>query len=182
MGERFLFDGATWKAWTFYFSFWWWNYYRTVLFTFSSASLFTLWLYTSTWVPLWCSLESLGDSWFSLLLEKSIWCWSKFIPQLGDEIYDWRTLLLVETYSGIPWWYTYSWVYWWDFFEPLKVFMFLCSLFGSDLGGGSSFTYWMKEHMSYYIDAIYIFLGQHYGTWDPHLCHWRIFCRNSGLQ
>ena len=48
----------------------------------------------------------------------------------------------------------------------------LCSLFGSDFGGGSSFTSWMKEHMADYIDAHYIFLEQHYGTWDPFLCHW----------
>ena len=45
-------------------------------------------------------------------------------------------------------------------------------LFGSDFGGGSSFTPWMKEHMVDYIDAHYISLEKHYGTWDPHLCHW----------
>ena len=32
----------------------------------------------------------------------------------------------------------------------------------------------MKEHMDDYIDAHYIFLEQHYGTWDPHLCHYDI--------
>ena len=26
--------------------------------------------------------------------------------------------------------------------------------------------------MDDYLDAHYIFLEQHYGTWDPHLCHW----------
>ena len=26
-----------------------------------------------------------------------------------------------------------------------------------------------------YIDAHYIFLEQHYGTWNLHLCHWRRF-------
>ena len=30
----------------------------------------------------------------------------------------------------------------------------------------------MKEHMANYIDVYYIFLEQHYRTWDPHLCHW----------
>ena len=30
----------------------------------------------------------------------------------------------------------------------------------------------MKEHMAYYIDVHYIFLEHHYGTWDPHVCHW----------
>ena len=30
----------------------------------------------------------------------------------------------------------------------------------------------MKEHMADFIDAHYIFLDQHYGTWDPRLCHW----------
>ena len=50
---------------------------------------------------------------------------------------------------------------------------FLCS-FGSDFGGGSSFTSWIKEHMAdYYFDAYYILLEQHYRSWDPHLCHWR---------
>ena len=29
----------------------------------------------------------------------------------------------------------------------LKSSCFVCSLFGSDFGGGSSFTSWMKEHM-----------------------------------
>ena len=52
---------------------------------------------------------------------------------------------------------------------------FICSLFGLDFGGGSSFTSWMKEHMVDYIDAHYILLEQHYGTWDPHLCHWSRF-------
>ena len=33
----------------------------------------------------------------------------------------------------------------------------------------------MKEHMDDYVDAHYISLEQHYGTWDPHLCHWSIF-------
>ena len=33
----------------------------------------------------------------------------------------------------------------------------------------------MKEHMARYIDAHYIFLEQHYGTWDPHLCRWGRF-------
>ena len=28
--------------------------------------------------------------------------------------------------------------------------------------------------MADYIDAHYIFLEQHYGTWDPHLYHWGI--------
>ena len=32
----------------------------------------------------------------------------------------------------------------------------------------------MKEHMADYIDAHYIFLEQHYGTWDTHLCPWGI--------
>ena len=41
----------------------------------------------------------------------------------------------------------------------LKSSCFLCSLFGSIFGGGSSFTYWMKEHMvDYYFDAYYILL------------------------
>ena len=56
----------------------------------------------------------------------------------------------------------------------LKSSCFLCSLFGSDFGGGSSFTSWMKEHMDDYIDAHYIFLEKSYGTWDTHLCHWGI--------
>ena len=54
----------------------------------------------------------------------------------------------------------------------LKSPCFFFSLFGSYFGGGSSFTSWMKEHMAYYIDEHYIFLEHHYGTWDPHLCHW----------
>ena len=34
----------------------------------------------------------------------------------------------------------------------------------------------MKEHITdYYFDAYYIILEKHYRTWDPHLCHWRIF-------
>ena len=33
----------------------------------------------------------------------------------------------------------------------------------------------MKEHIDDYIDAHYIYLEQHYGTWDPHLCHWSRF-------
>ena len=51
--------------------------------------------------------------------------------------------------------------------------MFFCS-FGSNFGGGSSFTSWMKEHMADYLDAHYIFLEHHYGTWDTHLCQWDI--------
>ena len=39
----------------------------------------------------------------------------------------------------------------------LKSSCFIFSLFGSDFGGGSSFTSWMKEHMADYIDAHYIF-------------------------
>ena len=35
----------------------------------------------------------------------------------------------------------------------LKYSCFLCSLFGSDFGGGSSFTYLMKEYMADYLDA-----------------------------
>ena len=54
----------------------------------------------------------------------------------------------------------------------LKSSCFLCSLFGLDLGRGSSSTYWMKEHMADYLDAHYTFLEQHYGTWDTHLLHW----------
>ena len=47
----------------------------------------------------------------------------------------------------------------------LKSSCFLCSLFGLDFGGGSSFTSWMKEHMDdYYFDAYYILLEQHYRT------------------
>ena len=57
----------------------------------------------------------------------------------------------------------------------LKSSCFLCSLFGLDFGGGSSFTSWMKERMVDYIDEHYIFLENHYGTWDPHLCHWGRF-------
>ena len=57
----------------------------------------------------------------------------------------------------------------------MKSSCFLCSLFGSDFGGGSSFTSWMKEHMADYLDAHYIFLDKNYGTWDPHLCHWGIY-------
>ena len=53
---------------------------------------------------------------------------------------------------------------------------FLCSLFGLDFGGGSSFTSWMKEHMvDYYFDASFIILEYTYRTWDRHLCHWRRF-------
>ena len=29
--------------------------------------------------------------------------------------------------------------------------------------------------MDDYIDAHYIFLEHHYGTWDPNLCHWGRF-------
>ena len=47
----------------------------------------------------------------------------------------------------------------------LKSSCFLCSLFGSDFSGGSSFTYWMKEHMADYIDEHYIFLEKNYVTW-----------------
>ena len=57
----------------------------------------------------------------------------------------------------------------------LKSSCFLCSLFGSDFGGDSSFTSWMKERMANYIDVHYIFLDQHYRTWDPNLCHWSRF-------
>ena len=58
----------------------------------------------------------------------------------------------------------------------LKSSCFLCSLFGLDFGGGSSFTSWMKEHMDdYYYDASYILLDHHYRTQDPHLCHWNKF-------
>ena len=46
----------------------------------------------------------------------------------------------------------------------LKSSCVLFSLFGSDFGGDSSFTSWMKEHMADYIDTHYIFLEQHYGT------------------
>ena len=35
---------------------------------------------------------------------------------------------------------------------------FLFSLFGLYFGGGSLFTFWMKENMTDYIDAHYIFL------------------------
>ena len=52
---------------------------------------------------------------------------------------------------------------------------FLCSLFGSYFGRCSWFTSWMKENMADYIDVHYIFLEQHYRTWDPHLCHWSRF-------
>ena len=38
----------------------------------------------------------------------------------------------------------------------LKSSCFLGSLFGLDFGGGSSFTSWMKEHVSDYFDASYI--------------------------
>ena len=55
----------------------------------------------------------------------------------------------------------------------LKSSCFLCSLFGSYFGGGSSFTSWMKENMADYIDAHYMFLEQHYGTRDDNLCHLR---------
>ena len=37
---------------------------------------------------------------------------------------------------------------------------FLCSLFGSYFGGGSSFTSWMKEYMDEYFDAYHILLEQ----------------------
>ena len=47
--------------------------------------------------------------------------------------------------------------------------------FGLYLGVGSSFTSWMKANMDYYFDGSYILLEQHYRTWDPHLCQWRIF-------
>ena len=40
----------------------------------------------------------------------------------------------------------------------LKSSCFICSLFGSYFGGGSSFTSWKKEHMDDYIDAHYICL------------------------
>ena len=54
----------------------------------------------------------------------------------------------------------------------LKSLCFICSLFGSYFGGGSSFTSWIKENMADYLNAHNIFVEQHYGTWDPHLCHW----------
>ena len=54
----------------------------------------------------------------------------------------------------------------------LKSSCFLCSLFGSDFGRGSSFTSLMKENMVDSIDVHYIFLEKNYGTWDSHLCHW----------
>ena len=40
----------------------------------------------------------------------------------------------------------------------LKYSYFIFSLFGSDFGGGSSFTSWMKEHMADYFDASYTIL------------------------
>ena len=58
----------------------------------------------------------------------------------------------------------------------LKSSCFICSLFGSYFGGGSSFTSWMKEKMAdYYFDAYYIIWEQNYRTWDPHQCDWSIF-------
>ena len=60
----------------------------------------------------------------------------------------------------------------------LKYSCFLYSLFGLDFGGGSSLNYWMKEHMA---DSHYILLEKHYGTWDPHLCHWGIFGPHDDL-
>ena len=36
---------------------------------------------------------------------------------------------------------------------------FPCSLFCSDFGGGSPFTYWIREHTDDYIDAHYISFG-----------------------
>ena len=57
----------------------------------------------------------------------------------------------------------------------LKSSCFLCSLFGSDFGGASSFTCWMKEHMAdYYFNAYYIILEKHFRTQYPQLCHWGI--------
>ena len=40
--------------------------------------------------------------------------------------------------------------------------MFSLVLICSDFGGGSPFTYWIKEHMDDYIDANYISFGAHY--------------------
>ena len=57
----------------------------------------------------------------------------------------------------------------------LKSSCFICSLFGSDFGGSSSFTSWMKEHMADYIDAHYIFLEHNYEIWYRHLFHWSKF-------
>ena len=38
----------------------------------------------------------------------------------------------------------------------LKSPCFFCSLFGSDFGGYSSFTFWMKEYMAEYFDSYHI--------------------------
>ena len=58
----------------------------------------------------------------------------------------------------------------------LKSSCFICSLFGSYFGGGSSFTSWMKEQMDdYYFDAYEIIWEHNYRTLDHHLCHWIIF-------
>ena len=46
----------------------------------------------------------------------------------------------------------------------LKPSCFLCSLFGSDFGGGSSSTSWMKEYMVDYLDASYILREHNYNT------------------
>ena len=41
-----------------------------------------------------------------------------------------------------------------NYLSHLNSSCFLCSLFGSDFGGGSSFASWIKEHMAdYYLDA-----------------------------
>ena len=48
------------------------------------------------------------------------------------------------------------------YFSHLKSSCFPCSLFCSNFGGGSPFTYWMKEHMDDYIDAHYVSFGAHY--------------------
>ena len=42
------------------------------------------------------------------------------------------------------------------YLSHLKSSCFPCSLFCSDFGGGSPFTYWMKEHMDDYMNAHYI--------------------------
>ena len=58
----------------------------------------------------------------------------------------------------------------------LKSSCFFGSLFGLGFGEGSSFTYWIKQHMDdYYFDAYYILLEHNYKAWDPRLCHWSRF-------
>ena len=44
----------------------------------------------------------------------------------------------------------------------LKSPCFCCSLFGSNLSGDSSFTYWMKEYMAKYFDAYHFILEKNY--------------------